>query len=126
MPDTNDAITALSVFAAVPVADLDSSIAWYTRLIGREPDDRPMDGLADYFLAGDRDPGHGTLQLVVDAGRAGAGLVTINVADAHGVATALAENGIELSVDDTTSDKVLFGTVVDPDGNAITIVESRA
>lgn len=126
MPDNTSVVTALSVFAAVPVSDLDSSISWYTRLIGREPDSRPMDGLADYFLASDRDPDRGTLQLLVDVKRAGGGLVTINVADAHAVAGALTENGIEISVDDTTSAKVLFGTVLDPDGNAITIVEPRA
>lgn len=40
--------------------------------------------------------------------------MTINVADALAVSSALAENGIELSVDDTTSDKVLFGTVSIP------------
>lgn len=118
-------MTALSVFAAVPVSDMDSSIGWYTRLIGREPDSRPMDGLADYFLANDRDPDGGTLQLVADSKRAGGGLVTINVKDAHSVAGALAEKGIEFIVDDTTSDKVLFGTLVDPDGNAVTIVEPR-
>lgn len=84
-----------------------------------------MDGLADYFLAGDRNPDRGRLQLVVDAKRAGGGLVTINVADAHAVANALAENDIEFSVDDTPSDEVLFGTVLDPKGNAITIVEPR-
>lgn len=126
MPENTDVITALSVFAAVPVSDLDSSIGWYARLIGREPDARPMDGLADYFLASDRDPARGTLQLVVDPERAGGGLVTINVADARAVARALAENGVELSVDDTTSAKVLFGTVLDPAGNAVTIVEPRA
>lgn len=126
MSESNDVITALTVFAAVPVTDLDTSIGWYTRLIGREPDSRPMEGLADYFLASDRDPDRGTLQLVVDAKRAGGGLVTINVADAHAVARALVGNGIELSVDDTTSEKVLFGTLLDPDGNAITIVEPRA
>lgn len=125
MLDHNDNVTALTVFAAVPVSDLDASIGWYTRLIGREPDSRPMDGLADYFLAGDRDPDHGTLQLVVDSERAGGGLVTINVADAHAVASALAEHDIALDVDDTTSDKVIFGTIIDLDGNAVTIVEPR-
>lgn len=63
---------------------------------------------------------------MLDPERAGGGLVTINVSDAGAVASALADNGIELDVDDTTSDKVLFGTVVDPDGNAVTIVEPRA
>lgn len=36
MPDNEDVITALSVFAVVPVSTLDSSIGWYTRLVGRE------------------------------------------------------------------------------------------
>jgi catechol 2,3-dioxygenase-like lactoylglutathione lyase family enzyme len=125
MPEHKDVITALTVFAAVPVSDLDSSIGWYTRLIGREPDSRPMEGLAEYFLASDRNPDRGTLQLVVDSKRAGGGLVTITVSNAHAVADALAANGIELSVDDTTSTKVLFGTVLDPDGNSVTIVEPR-
>lgn len=62
---------------------------------------------------------------MVDAKRAGGGLVTINVSDARAVASALADNGVEFSIDDTTSDKVLFGTVVDPDGNAVTIGEPR-
>lgn len=57
MPGRENTITALSVFAAVPVSDLDSSIDWYTRLVGRAPDSRPMDGLADYFLVGDPRPG---------------------------------------------------------------------
>ena len=62
---------------------------------------------------------------MVDTKRAGGGLVTINVSHARAVASAMADNGFELSVDDTASDKVLFGTVVDPDGNVITIVEPR-
>jgi catechol 2,3-dioxygenase-like lactoylglutathione lyase family enzyme len=103
MPHSKDLITALSVFAALPVSDLDSSIGWYTGLIGRKPDSRPMDGLAEYFRSGDRDPDRGTLQLAVDPTRAGGGLVTIKVADTHAVAAMLADNGIELNIDDTSS-----------------------
>ena len=60
MPDNEDRVTAMSVSAAVPVSDLDASIGWYSRLNGRAPDSRPMDGLADYFLASDRDRDRGT------------------------------------------------------------------
>lgn len=123
MSHEDDVITALTVFAAMPVSDLDSSINWYTSLIRRRPDSRPMDGLADYFLASERDPDHETLQLVVDPERADGGLVTINASNAHGVASTLTENGIDLNVDDTTSDRVVFGTILYPDGNAVTIVE---
>jgi hypothetical protein len=33
--------------------------------------------------------------------------------------------GPEVKLDDTTSDKVLFATVADPDGNGVTVVEVR-
>jgi hypothetical protein len=38
----------------------------------------------------------------------------------------LRERGLDAgAMDDTTSDKVMFATVTDPDGNAITLVEQR-
>lgn len=115
---------AVSVYAALPITDMATSIGWYDRLVGREPDNRPMPSLAEYHLA-DGVGGHGTIQLVADPERAGGGLVTIVVDDAHEVAARLASEGIELTVDDTSSEIVLFGTVSDPDGNAVTIIERR-
>jgi hypothetical protein len=39
---------------------------------------------------------------------------------------ALRERGLDPdAMDDTTSDTVLFATVTDPEGNAITLVEQR-
>jgi methyl coenzyme M reductase subunit D len=38
----------------------------------------------------------------------------------------LASRDVVLKIDDTTSDKVKFGTVTDPDGNAVTLVEPRS
>ena len=36
-----------------------------------------------------------------------------------------ARGGPETALDDTTSDKVLFATLTDGDGNAVTVVEVR-
>jgi hypothetical protein len=37
------------VLAGVAVADVDSAIRWYERLLGRPADALPMDGLAEWY-----------------------------------------------------------------------------
>jgi hypothetical protein len=63
---------------------------------------------------------------VEDAGRAGRSLLTLGVDDLKQELSVMRDRGLEPgAVDDTTSHKVLFATVTDPDGNAITLVEER-
>ncbi|GAB3398498.1 VOC family protein [Schumannella luteola] len=120
---------ALTVFAVLPVRDLAASTDWYGRLFGRPaPDARPAPHVVDYYLAAGRVPEHGTLQLREDADRAGGGLVTINVADLAPLTAALASLGVELAtqtfpLDAETVSAVTVGTIEDPDGNAITLVQ---
>lgn len=52
------------LFAVVCVSDMQRSTAWYSRLFGRDPDDRPMDGLVQW-----RDLAGAGLQLVLDEKR---------------------------------------------------------
>jgi predicted enzyme related to lactoylglutathione lyase len=109
------------VLAAMAVADLESIAPWYERLLGRPADERPMDGLAEWHF-----PPAGVLQVVEDAARAGRSLLTLGVDDLKQELSVMRDRGLEHgAVDDTTSDKVLFATVTDPDGNAITLVEER-
>lgn len=64
---------------------------------------------------------------MLDVQRAGGSLVTVWVPNARSALAELAtRGGPEVTLDDTTSDKVLFATVADPDGNAVTVVEVRA
>jgi predicted enzyme related to lactoylglutathione lyase len=109
------------VLAALAVADVDSASRWYESLLGRPADALPMDGLAEWhFTEG------GAIQLVQDADRAGRSLLTLDVDDLEQELVTLRERGIQPgAMDDTTSDKVLFATVTDPEGNAITLVEQR-
>jgi catechol 2,3-dioxygenase-like lactoylglutathione lyase family enzyme len=109
------------VLASLAVADVDAARSWYERLLGRPADALPMDGLAEWHF-----PQGGVIQLVEDAGRAGRSLLTLAVDDLKRELAVLGERGIDpAAMDDTTSDKVLFATVTDPEGNAITLVEPR-
>ncbi len=109
-----------SVLAGVAVSDMDQAVAWYTAFLGRGPDALPMPPLADWHFSG----GY-TLQIVLDVERAGGSTVTLNVADIQAAAANLASRKMTVEVDDTTSDKVKLATVTDPDGNSVTLVESK-
>jgi catechol 2,3-dioxygenase-like lactoylglutathione lyase family enzyme len=109
------------VLAALAVADVDSARRWYERLLGRPADALPMDGLAEWHF-----PQDGVIQLVEDADRAGRSLLTLGVDDLKRELVTLRERSLEPgAMDDTTSDMVLFATLSDPDGNAITLVEQN-
>lgn len=105
------------VFAVACVSDLDRSVPWYAALIGRDPDDRPMEGLAQWRV-GDR----AGLQLVLDAGKSGRSLLTIVTPEIAGARRQLAAAGIELEPD-LQGDFGLLAQVSDPDGNRITLAE---
>jgi predicted enzyme related to lactoylglutathione lyase len=109
-----------NVLAGVAVRDMEGAKRWYETFLGRAPDAEPMPSLADWYTPG------GTLQVVLDEQRAGGSLVTIKVEDARAALTELAaRGGPEVELDETTSDKVLFATLADPDGNGVTLVQTR-
>jgi catechol 2,3-dioxygenase-like lactoylglutathione lyase family enzyme len=110
------------VLAGIAVADHDSAVGWYENLLGRPPDTTPMPGLAEWHF-----PEIGSIQVIHDAERAGSSLLTLGVDDLREEVAALQGKGLALGpIDDTTSDKVLFTAVTDPDGNTITLVEERS
>lgn len=106
-----------AIYAVACVRDIETSAAWYSALLGREPDDRPMEGLVQW-RQGD---GSG-LQLVADAERAGKSLITLltpRVADAR---RQLARAGVALEAD-IAGDFGTLAQVSDPDGNRVTLAE---
>ncbi len=108
------------VLSGIAVSDLDRATTWYATLFGRPVDAEPMPGLAEFHTAG------GMVQLVVDRDRAGGSLVTLWVPDARAALAGLrARGGPAVELDVTTSDKVEFASVTDPDGNLVTIVRLR-
>ena len=108
------------ILAGIAVPDFDRGREWYATLFGRPADADPMPGLTEWHAP------DGVVQLVDDAERAGGSLVTVWVTDARAALAELAaRGGPATEPDETTSDKVVFATLNDPDNNAITIVEVK-
>jgi len=119
---------ALTVFAGLPVRDLEVAAHWYGQIFGRDPDGRPTPQIAEFYLGEQRMPERGTLQLREDAARAGGGLATINVSDITEIAHALQGLGASFDlqrfpIEAETVIAVTVGTFQDPDGNAVTVVQ---
>jgi catechol 2,3-dioxygenase-like lactoylglutathione lyase family enzyme len=107
-----------NVFAAMPVANFEDSIDWYTRLFGREADSVPMEGLADWQITAT-----GGIQVFRDYERAGGGAVTLIVDDLVEHVAGLAAADLPISAI-TTGEMARFATIADPEGNTITFAES--
>jgi catechol 2,3-dioxygenase-like lactoylglutathione lyase family enzyme len=105
------------IYAAVYVSDLDASSAFYARLIGRQPDDKPQDTLVQW-----RGWGSAGLQLFRDPSKAGRGVTTLVFPDLVTLRATLARAGVD--VDEIKSGN--FGKIShtrDPDGNTINLAE---
>jgi len=111
----NSRITDL--FAGVPVTDLDVSVDWYTRLLGRPPDRR-----VGHEMLWEMDE-HAWLFIEPNAPQAGAGRITLAVSGLDAILERVAAEGIEHEPIETYSNGVRHVKVPDPDGNAIAFAE---
>ena len=106
-----------NLYAGVPVADLNASIDWYTRLFGRPPDMRAGDE-----ILWDLDE-HATLFIEPIAAHAGSGRITLGVVGLDALLERLVTEGIDHEPIETYSNGVRHTKVPDPDGNAIAFAE---
>ena len=107
-----------NAIASLAVRDLEASLAWYERLLGRPADSRPMAELAEWKF-----PGGGWLQVYRGAERAGGGSVTLAVSDLDEHRAELAALGLEAG-EPILGEKVKVVMVKDPDGNSIAFAEA--
>ena len=108
-----------TVLAGVTVANFESSLDWYERLLGRGPDQRPMDGLAQWRVSDTA-----LFQVLEDPERAGGSVVGFTVADLAAEVTD-SGTGHHAEHDERTSDRVLFETFIDPEGNKVGLLARR-
>lgn len=105
------------VLAVVPVTDIAAAREWYVRLLGREPDNNPMDTLVEWQLVD-----HGFLQVTLDGERAGTGQVNFAVDDLAHHVRELTARGIAPGDVQPVNKGVELYPVADPDGNVITFI----
>jgi catechol 2,3-dioxygenase-like lactoylglutathione lyase family enzyme len=103
------------IYTALLVADLAAAEAWYTRLLGRGPDYRPMNTWVQWELVD-----QGGLALSTDGEIAGRGVMFVVVEDVAAERHRLQGLGIALG-EDIQGDYSTLAQVRDPDGNLLTL-----
>jgi catechol 2,3-dioxygenase-like lactoylglutathione lyase family enzyme len=102
-------------YSALLTANLETAERWYTRLLGRGPDYRPMETLVQWELFDD-----GGLMLSTSDEIAATGAVFLYVDDLDAERRRLQGLGIVLG-DEIEGDYSLLAQVRDPDGNLVTL-----
>lgn len=103
------------IYTTLLTADLAAAEVWYTKLLGRGPDYRPMDTLVQWELFD-----QGGLALSTDDVIAGRGVMFVVVGDVAAERRRLQGLGIVLG-DDIAGDYSTLAQVRDPDGNLLTL-----
>ncbi|MEJ1117228.1 VOC family protein [Phyllobacterium sp. CCNWLW109] len=103
------------IYSALLTTNLVAAEGWYTKLLGRGPDYRPMDTLLHWELFD-----QGGLMLSSSAEIAGRGVIFIYVDDLTAERRRLQGLGIVLGKDNE-GDYSTLAQVRDPDGNLITL-----
>ena len=105
------------LYAVVSTAEMGRAEAFYTPLLGREPDDRPMDGLIQW-----RPTDTAGIQVVLDADKAGHSQITIVTPSMETARADLAGRGLQLGKD-IRGDFGIVAQIEDPDRNRLTLAE---
>jgi catechol 2,3-dioxygenase-like lactoylglutathione lyase family enzyme len=108
------------IYPALLTADLAAAEVWYTKLLGRGPDHRPMDTLLHWELFD-----QGGLMLSSSEEIAGRGVMFLYVDDLAAERRRLQGLGIVLGKDNE-GDYSTLAQVRDPDGNLITLATPPA
>jgi catechol 2,3-dioxygenase-like lactoylglutathione lyase family enzyme len=108
------------IYPALLTADLAAAEAWYTKLLGRGPDHRPMETLLHWELFD-----QGGLMLSSSDEIAGRGVLFLYVNDLAAERRRLQGFGISFG-DDNEGDYSTLAQVRDPDGNLITLASPPA
>jgi len=110
-------MTFTQVSAEMMVSDHDTAVTWYSKLLGCNPDRRPMDGLVEWQVTDTA-----SIQVFADPSKAGSSIVTFGVDDLDEHAQTFAEVGLELDRQ-TTPRGQHRGTITDPDRNLIVFAQ---
>ena len=109
-----------NMYTALLITDLAAAEGWYTKLLGRRPDYRPMDTLVQWELFN-----QGGLMVSTSDEIAGKGVMFRYVDDVAAERRRLQGLGIALG-DDIPGDYSTLAQVRDPDGNLITLATPPA
>ncbi len=108
----------VNVVAVVPVKDHEKSVAWYSKLLGREPDLVPDEGVAEWQLAD-----NAWIQVGLDEPHAGHTTVVIGVNDIDAQRLTCEKAGVPLGEIVEYPEIIKMAEASDPEGNKIAFVQ---
>ncbi len=111
----NQPMRLQGIYACIAVADFATGVDFYIKLMGREPDDRPMPNMVQWRKGGG-------LQIWHDPAHAGHSRTTIVVDNMAIERQRLAPLGLHPGPD-AAGDWGIVAQLTDPDGNQITLAE---
>ena len=105
------------VLAVVPVSDVDRAGRYYEQLLGRPPDNRPMETLVEWRVTDS-----GWLQVFSGSDGAGGAFVNFAVDELDEWLDQVRSRGITPGPVQEADKGVRLSAVVDPDGNTVTFI----
>lgn len=108
-------MTYTAVLAQAPVSDLHAAETWYTALLGRGPDARPMGGLLEWHVTSSAG-----VQLWTDPARAGRSTLLVAADDLDADAARLTAGGVVHDGPQPGGGGRLL-QLTDPDGNCVVV-----
>jgi predicted enzyme related to lactoylglutathione lyase len=103
-----------TLFAGIPVSDINASKAWYEKLFGCAPSFYPNEVEAVWMLSDTQ-----WLYIIEEPKRAGGSIQTIIGKDLEATLDQIAERGLHYEKEETPADGVRKVMFYDPDGNEI-------
>ncbi|WP_439533453.1 VOC family protein [Polymorphobacter sp.] len=108
-----------NIFVSIGVADHSAGCAWWSTVIGREPDRRPMPSCCEWDLTDT------VLFQVLDNPKQGTvDIVSLRVGDLNAEISRLRDAGFSIDEPEQVSgfDTLRIATLADPDGNTLNLL----
>jgi len=107
-----------SVISVIPVNNFQESLTWYKRLIGRDPDVVPMEGIAEWQIVG-----NAWVQVAIDPDRAGNTTLVICVNDLEAQCKSCSASNLPIGEIEEYPEIIKMAEIIDPEGNKISFVQ---
>ena len=107
-----------SVISVIPVKNFQESLTWYKRLIGRDPDVVPMEGIAEWQIVG-----NAWIQVAIDPDRAGNTTLGICVNDLEAQCKTCSVSNLPIGEIEEYPEIIKMAEIIDPEGNKISFVQ---
>ena len=107
-----------SMISVIPVKNFQQSLTWYKKLIGRDPDIVPMEGIAEWLIVE-----NAWIQVTIDPDRAGNTTLVICVNDLEAQCKTFSASNLPIGKIEEYPEIIKMAEIIDPEGNKISFLQ---